>query len=158
MKIIWKLEAEEIAQLSSFVSARRVDVFVRSRIEKNVVNPSTSIEIDRFWWVLVACLLSSQQRSGPDSPVARFLKRKPFPLRYEFYQGQADPLPAGERVLKAAGGRCESSSRSIRSVISCEGQVLYPLATQQIAIGLDDGVLVNYNKCLIGHWPTFGVE
>jgi hypothetical protein len=27
-----------------------------------------------------------------------------------------------------------------------EDQVLYPLATQQVEIDLDDGVLVNYNK------------
>jgi thermostable 8-oxoguanine DNA glycosylase len=104
MKIIWKLEADEIARLSSFVSARRDDFFVLSRIEKNVANPPTSVEIDRFWWVLVSCLLSSRQRSGPDSYVSRFLATKPFPLAYEFYQQQADPLAAGKRVLKAAGG------------------------------------------------------
>ena len=104
MKIVWKLETDEIARLSSFVSARRDDFFVRSRIEGNVVHPPTSVEIDRFWRVLVSCLLSSRQRSGPNSHTSRFLASKPFPLTYEFYQQQTDPLATGKRVLKAADG------------------------------------------------------
>lgn len=104
MKIVWEFEPDEIECLSSFVSARRDNVFVRSRIERNMLNPPTSVDISQFWQILLSCLLSSQQRSGPNSPVSRFLESKPPPLTYEFYQQQADPLAAGKRVLKAARG------------------------------------------------------
>jgi hypothetical protein len=36
--------------------------------------------------------------------------------------------------------------KSIAELTAYEGEVLYPLATQQVAIDLDDGVKVNYNK------------
>ena len=104
MKIVWEVEPEEVAQLRRFVSAGKDNPFVRSRIERNVTNPPTSVEIDLFWQVLVSCLLTSRQRSGPDSYVSQFLRSKPFPLAHAFYQQESDPLAAGERVLRSAGG------------------------------------------------------
>lgn len=104
MKIVWQVEPDDVARLSTFVSDQRDNFFVRSRIERNVTNPPTPVEIDWFWQVLVACLLTSQQRSGPESHVSQFLASEPFPLSYEFYQQEADPLAAGKCILKTARG------------------------------------------------------
>jgi hypothetical protein len=35
-----------------------------------------------FWKQMVACLLTTQQRSGPTSAVTRFIRTAPFPLAY----------------------------------------------------------------------------
>lgn len=104
MKIVWEVEPEEVAKLRRFVYTQKDNPFVRSRIERNVTNPPTSVEIDLFWQVLVSCLLTSRQRSGPDSYVSQFLRSKPFSLTYAFYQQESNPLAAGERVLRSAGG------------------------------------------------------
>jgi len=104
MKIAWTLEPGEVARLRSFVAAQRDNAFVRYRIDKNVENPPTSVDISGFWEALVGCLLTSQQRSGPDSYVSRFLRRRPFPLSYGFYAEHSDPEIAGQGVLQAFGG------------------------------------------------------
>jgi hypothetical protein len=46
---------------------------VRERIDRNLKHIDVAISKDRFWRALVGCLLTTQQRSGPGSRVARFL-------------------------------------------------------------------------------------
>jgi hypothetical protein len=104
MEIVWKIEPEEIETLRDFVASYRDNAFVRRRINKNVEDPLQSVEIAWFWEVLVGALLTSQQRSGPDSYVVRFIRTQPFPLSYTFYEEASDPEKAGRRVLQAFGG------------------------------------------------------
>jgi hypothetical protein len=40
----------------------------------------------------------------------------------------------------------EKIDKTLKELREYEDEVLYPLATQQVEIDLDDGVLVNYNK------------
>lgn len=104
MDIIWTLDSGDVTRLRAFVDARRDEAFVRYRIDKNVEHPPTAVDIGTFWEVLVGALLTSQQRSGPDSYVSRFLRHRPFLLSYAFYQEQQDPESAGRRVLQDFGG------------------------------------------------------
>jgi hypothetical protein len=104
VEIIWKLDQQEITRLQAFVSERQNDAFVRSRIRKNIEAPPTSVSVDEFWYELVGCLLSSQQRSGANSPISRFLRTEPFPLSYTFFREQAKPATAGRQVLTEFGG------------------------------------------------------
>jgi type II restriction/modification system DNA methylase subunit YeeA len=53
---------------------------------------------------------------------------------------------ATPREKSAALKEIGKLERSIAELTAYEGDVLYPLATQQVAIDLDDGVKVNYNK------------
>jgi hypothetical protein len=104
MELIWKLDQTEIARLQSFVAGQMGNPFVRGRISHNVENPPAAVSVLAFWEVLVGCLLTSQQRSGPDSPVSRLLATTPFPLSYDFYLRQADPVTAAEDLLSGLGG------------------------------------------------------
>jgi len=65
--IVWDFEPDEIDRQRGFVAERGGDFFVRSRIDTHVASTPGSVDLDRFWHVLVGCLPSSQQRSGPDS-------------------------------------------------------------------------------------------
>lgn len=104
MKLIWQIDPTEIDALQRFVHAHKDTPFVRFRIEKNVENPPHNVSPEHFWEVSVGCLLTSQQRSGPQSPVSRLLNTKPFPLSLSFLRAQTEPDVAAQRVLQTFGG------------------------------------------------------
>jgi hypothetical protein len=79
MEIEWKFEPEKIAELREFVASQRDNALVCRRIEHHVEHPLQAVEVDWFWEVLVGALLTSQQPSGPDSYVVKFIRTKPFP-------------------------------------------------------------------------------
>jgi len=104
MKTVWICEPYEITQVRSFIAAQQDNAFVRYRITRNVSDPPTAVELGEFWELLVGALLTSQQRSGPDSYVSQFLRSKPFPLSYGFYEEQQDPEAAGRMRLQGFRG------------------------------------------------------
>jgi hypothetical protein len=59
---------------------------------------------EQFWKVLVACLLTSQQRSGPGTAVARFTRATSFPLNYRLCRAQQDLRRFTRNTLANFGG------------------------------------------------------
>ncbi|MGB3052711.1 MAG: hypothetical protein WBB42_17045, partial [Polyangiales bacterium] len=57
-----------------------------------------------FWDRIVGCLLTTQQRSGPGSPVTKFLLMKPSPLVYSICAKQDDLAEFTRAVLTNFGG------------------------------------------------------
>lgn len=82
MKLIWQIELEDIERVKAFLAANESSPFVRQRINRNLVSNKPAVQKYEFWRQLVACLLTTQQRSGPNSAVSRFICTKPFPLEY----------------------------------------------------------------------------
>jgi thermostable 8-oxoguanine DNA glycosylase len=64
--------------------------FVRQRVRRNLAEDKPKVAKSEFWKQLVVCILTSRQRAGPDSPVARLSRTDPFVLSYETCAGQAD--------------------------------------------------------------------
>lgn len=104
MDIIWKLEPGEREKLREFIASHQDNAFVRYRIRNNIKSPPTSVSLEMFWERLVGALLTSQQRSGPDSHVARFLRHEPFLLSFDFCKAQSDIENATKRILETFGG------------------------------------------------------
>jgi hypothetical protein len=63
-----------------------------------------TIDHDRFWKALADCLLTTQQRSGPDSAVARFIRTAPYPLTLSACLATAQPSAYATEVLTRFGG------------------------------------------------------
>ena len=80
MRIDWIVEWSDCEAVSRFVNDQRNKNFVLDRIRHNVDGLVPKFTRERFWKALVMCLLTTQQRSGPQSPVSRFLSADPFPL------------------------------------------------------------------------------
>jgi len=81
------LEADTITSLTeSYIQkvAAGEDTFL-NRIKCNVEGEIELTTPDKFWFELVAALLSSQQRSVENAPLDRFYKMKPFPLSLQTY-------------------------------------------------------------------------
>lgn len=81
MKIEWIISKEDVEKLNQFVSSNENN-FVKVRRQRNINQKDLTINKDSVVKTLLMCLLTSQQRSGPESKVAKFLRKEPFPLTY----------------------------------------------------------------------------
>lgn len=80
MKINWIIEEKDIRQIKDLVDSQSGKSFVKNRIAKNVDGTIPDFNRDIFWNAMISCLLTTQQRSGPESSVTRFICTVPFPL------------------------------------------------------------------------------
>ena len=83
MKIDWVIEKEEVLRIKRFMKLFKNHPLVQRRLLKNVkLEYIPDVGKERIWFVLLTCLLSTQQRSGASSPLYKFCSQKPFPLNY----------------------------------------------------------------------------
>ena len=83
MKILWKIEDGDVQKIKEFYNQHKNNNFVLNRIERNIkkkVIPEVSKE--NFWEAMISCLLTTQQRVGPESQVTKFICTNPFLLNY----------------------------------------------------------------------------
>lgn len=117
MKLIWQVEDNDINKIKTFYEASKNKAFVLNRIERNIkkVNPQFSKDI--FWEAMVSCLLTTQQRSGPNSAITRFTFTTPFPLDYSTCESSTVLNKYAESVLTNFGGirRAKTISEEIQS-------------------------------------------
>lgn len=86
------------------VEERRSEPFVASRRERNVTLDEITVSESRFWTAQLASLLTSRQRSGPDSQVFRFLKEERRTLRLERCRDADDVPQFVSTTLEEFGG------------------------------------------------------
>ena len=87
MKINWEIFDSDVLKVKSFLKIHKNNNFVKERINRNVKTIPKVPKSD-FWEAMVACLLTTQQRSGPDSAVTRFISINPFPLSHNLCSSQ----------------------------------------------------------------------
>lgn len=81
MKLEIHYEDRDIERIKFFLNERSTISFVEDRYKRNVsLDFIPQFSQDKFWYILIQCLLSSQQKSGPESPINKFIKTRPFPL------------------------------------------------------------------------------
>lgn len=83
MKIVWTVEESDKRSLLQLYQKQKDNPFVKKRIERNIERQYDKIDKPYLWKKLVGCLLTTQQRSGPNSPISKFLRRGDFPLSYD---------------------------------------------------------------------------
>ena len=104
MKIKWQISYTDIKKARTFYNEHKNNTFVQMRNSLNLRKLKRRITKADFWRVMVGCLLTTQQRSGPDSPVSRFLLTKPFPLDYETCCRRRNLEAFVRKTLGAFGG------------------------------------------------------
>lgn len=82
MNILWDIKETDIQKVKNFVK-QHDNPFVRKRKSRNVEHQNIVIDKNIVIKNLIMCLLTSQQRSGPNTPVGNFLRLNPFPLTFE---------------------------------------------------------------------------
>lgn len=104
MQIKWIITKNDVAKVKSFYREHEAKCFVQNRIRVIQEAAASPVSKSEFWRALVLCLLTTQQRSGPNSPVGRFVARKPFPLPFKECSTQRNLEKHVFTVLKAHGG------------------------------------------------------
>ncbi|MFN0252732.1 MAG: hypothetical protein ACKV2T_38010 [Kofleriaceae bacterium] len=124
MKLSWTIEKGDrrvVADLIASTSGHRV---VQERLSRNVDGAAPTFNRDEVWRVLIGCLLTTQQKSGPNAPISRVLHATKFPLTLKACK-RRDVCGFVESTLTKAGG--------IRRAPTIAAEVARNLAT------LDDG-------------------
>lgn len=83
MNIEWVIEDEDIVKVKELYEEYHTNPFVEMRISRNNHTTYPAITKPIFWRQLIACLLTTQQRSGPNSGVGRLLRSPTTLLDYE---------------------------------------------------------------------------
>ena len=104
MRINWIVENDDIARVRAFFDEHGDNCFVRERIKRNLRPDKPSVTVDSFWEILVGCLLTTQQKSGPGKPVTRFINTRPYPLPYQTCCERHDLAEFALGVFKQFGG------------------------------------------------------
>ena len=104
MEIKWHISRTDVAKIKAFVRQQANNALVRDRKDRNLAKVKPQVQRERFWSQMVSMRLTSVQRSGPNSHVARFIRSNPFPLAYKLVcaAGSIETLIA--KTLKDAGG------------------------------------------------------
>jgi hypothetical protein len=104
MKLIWQVEPQDIEKVRVFYQAHQNNPLVRERRRRNLAEDKPALTKAEVWHSMVACLLTTQQRSGPLSAISRFVAERPFRLAYDRCLDQADLAGWAYGVLSNFGG------------------------------------------------------
>lgn len=104
MEIEWIIDPTDVQLIKDFVEDHIGDPFVKLRIRRNLGVDKPVITKKIFWQVMVSALLTTQQRSGPNSPIKSFSDSRPFPLSYSVCVSQTDLRGFVRSTLSRAGG------------------------------------------------------
>ena len=104
MNIKWTVTEKDARRVRAFVQTHQNNNFVQQRIKRNLSKEKTTPRLPIVWKVLIGCLLTTQQRSGPESNVSLFLLEKPFLLNYARVKRRRDAQMYCQKVLTDWGG------------------------------------------------------
>ncbi len=104
MECQWTVSDADIERVRGFVASRANCPLVLARRRINLAKSKTLVDRSAFWRQMTSARLTSVQRSGPRSHVARFLRTEPFPLSYETVAARDDPEAFIADALRASGG------------------------------------------------------
>ena len=105
MKLQWKIEPKDVESVREIVEEYKYEPIVVDRIERNLRPTKPPVKKTEFWKLSVYCLITSQQPSGKDSRVERFVQRTPFPLKLDVCRQTENLRQLAERTISSAGLR-----------------------------------------------------
>lgn len=104
VKLAWVIEPADAEKFRAFVALHENRPIVRRRTGRNLRDDKPPVQRADIWRQMVACLLTTQQRSGPTSAVTRFIRTDPFPLAYDACVRAHDAEALAKETLKSFGG------------------------------------------------------
>ena len=104
MKVVWEIDDSDVKKVQNFYNTHKGNAFVLNRHERNVKKIIPELSEISFWEAMVSCLLTTQQRSGPESAVTRFICTKPFPLNLSECKKSENLRQFAEGVITGFGG------------------------------------------------------
>lgn len=104
MKLHWQIDDKDVVRVKELVASQAGNALIRARRERNLAKAKPAVTKERFWRAMVSMRLTTRQKSGPESHVARFIRLKPFPVTYAVVHQARDASVLIAKVLRKAGG------------------------------------------------------
>ena len=104
MKLQWQIEDKDVVRVKELVAGQAGNALIRARQEHNLAKTKPAVTKERFWRAMVSMRLTTRQKSGPESHVARFIRLNPFPLTYPTVHQARHAGVLIAKVLRKAGG------------------------------------------------------
>ena len=105
MKLKWVIQAADERAYRAFVAKWNEHRFVRERRNRNLKRIGIDLTVGNFWHKLAGCLLTTQQPSGENSKVAKFLLGTDPVLDWNHCRSAKRLAVQAERTLAANGMR-----------------------------------------------------
>lgn len=102
--IDWSFSGREMEIVQEIITAQEDNPFVQNRWAKNVKPSEISVTEAQFWKAHLTALLTSQQRSGPESHVFQFVKNEIEALNLERCREVNGVSQFVSEVLRENGG------------------------------------------------------
>lgn len=104
MQLTYSIASAEVARVQGFFATWKDTPMVAARARRNVQGDRPPLSEERVWYALVTCQLTTQQRSGPDAPISKLMRLRPFPLALSEARSQPDIVKWAVAVLQGHGG------------------------------------------------------
>ena len=136
MRVTFEITPSDVEVARACYSSHASNPFVVARLRRNVEGKRDPVSNETFWKTLTECLLTTQQRSGPESAVSRFIRTTPYPLALSTCLGQVDLEPYVTSVLTQHGGVrraptiAQQLAQNLGKLTSGHWSILLPLISQ----------------------------
>ncbi len=105
MRFEWHIEEKDVHVVKALYERMQSNNVVQERFARNINEEHRSeFSQETFWFAHVACLLTTQQRSGPYSAVNKLIIKKPFPLSLQQCRRHSELESFFSRIFSEHGG------------------------------------------------------
>lgn len=102
MHIKWNITDLDIQKVQQMLTENE-NVFTQMRRQRNVEKQNIVVNKETIIKTMFMCLLTSQQRSGPNSVLGKFLQQKPFPITTNNLENSGNVEELVRHTLKKHG-------------------------------------------------------
>lgn len=160
--INWEVDEWQIQLTTEFYNLHKDNIFVRTRDSRNIQKNGLDFSKEFIWKALVSCLLTTQQKSGPASKVAQFLRAKPFPLDLQFCLDNLAQLDTVAQIILANFGGlrrttiiAEHLKNNLQAIVDSDWFILKEITNYEITID-DNGWEKSLADTIRRHVKGFG--
>lgn len=105
MQIEWVITPDDEQRYREFVRKYEAHPIVQERLKRNVQRTGVDISVSIVWARVVACLLTTQQKSGRGSRVDQFIRNEKRLFSFDFCRESDALATVAKEALKKAGLR-----------------------------------------------------
>lgn len=118
MKITWAITATDCRRVQEFYAQHEHRKFVQRRKERNVERRDRDFSRSIVWLAIVNCLVTTRQRSGPNSRATQFMQTRRHPLSFRVCSNTAHLEHYGVQIVRDAGlRRCKTIGQAVGTIV-----------------------------------------
>ena len=122
MMAMWAFKDSDDSNIRHLMETMGGNAFVKERERRNLKDRPQHTDVGEFWKLLVCCLLTTRQQSGPDSPIQLCIRARPEVLDFRAV-GKAENIAAWSAASLEAYGLRRDKEKIPEHIAKCFAQV-----------------------------------